>query len=340
MKNLFDYAPKELTQDGFLMWIFENYDDPELRDLSRDLILFLTEDENGKPSVDIFDPEFRRLKAWSQVNRMDVGCDFFFMESDSRSRRYLVIEDKTTSNEHNQLNRYNKTIAKWDSRPGCQGRAIKVYYKTNPIGKEEAERVISAGWRLIPLDRIVDFWQKYLSHPNLIVRFYAEHIIGIGDSSRAISKPEKNDVVAWLSYFEKVVVPAVKEACPAAIIQCNNTRYGYAYLNIYPQGQDRSKMPYLEIRSRDLLGDVFEARILKYGQDINMEGIRRLRECVSKRPTRLFKPNWGEKRIQQMAHTSKKDSRVSAESDESLIKSLILVANEFFEIIADWLKAS
>lgn len=340
MKNLFDYAPKELTQDGFLMWVFENYDEPEIKDLSRDLILFLTEDENGNPLVDIFDPEFRRLKAWDKVNYMDVGCDFFFMESDSRSRRYLVIEDKTTSNEHNQLNRYNKTIAKWDSRPECQGRAIKVYYKTNPIGEEEAKRVVAAGWRLIPLERIVEFWKKYLNHPNVIVRFYAEHVVGIGDSSRAVSKPEKNDIVAWLSYFNKVVMPAVANACPEADIRCSQTRYGYAYLNIYPKRQDKSKMPYLEIRSRDLLGDTFEARILKYGQDISIDGIRRLRECVSKRPARLFKPNWGEKQIQQMARTSKKDSRISAENDESLIQSLILVANEYFGIVADWLKAS
>ena len=26
MKNLFDYATKELSQDAFLRWLFENYD--------------------------------------------------------------------------------------------------------------------------------------------------------------------------------------------------------------------------------------------------------------------------------------------------------------------------
>ncbi|MBP5313539.1 MAG: hypothetical protein J6Y65_01260, partial [Eggerthellaceae bacterium] len=25
-KNIFDYAKKELSQDAFLMWLFENYD--------------------------------------------------------------------------------------------------------------------------------------------------------------------------------------------------------------------------------------------------------------------------------------------------------------------------
>ena len=34
MKNLFNYAKKELTQDAFLMWILDNYnctDDLELK---------------------------------------------------------------------------------------------------------------------------------------------------------------------------------------------------------------------------------------------------------------------------------------------------------------------
>ncbi|MDE6285063.1 MAG: hypothetical protein K2M17_04890, partial [Bacilli bacterium] len=30
MKNLFDFATKELTQDAFLRWLFENHNDIEL----------------------------------------------------------------------------------------------------------------------------------------------------------------------------------------------------------------------------------------------------------------------------------------------------------------------
>lgn len=105
MENLFDYAPKELTQDGFIQWVCANYREPELKKLVKDFILFLTD---GK--VDIDDPEFRFLNTWSQVNHMDLGCDFFYAESDRYSRHYLVIEDKTTSWEHNQLKTYNKVL--------------------------------------------------------------------------------------------------------------------------------------------------------------------------------------------------------------------------------------
>ena len=41
MKNLFDYATKELSQDAFLRWLFENYncEDKDVCDASRELIM-------------------------------------------------------------------------------------------------------------------------------------------------------------------------------------------------------------------------------------------------------------------------------------------------------------
>ena len=38
MKNLFNYATKELSQDAFLMWLFENYDDSELGEIANALL--------------------------------------------------------------------------------------------------------------------------------------------------------------------------------------------------------------------------------------------------------------------------------------------------------------
>lgn len=180
MENLFDYAPKELTQDGFIRWVCANYREPELKELVKDFILFLTD---GK--VDIDDPEFRFLNTWSQVNHMDLGCDFFYAESDRYSRHYLVVEDKTTSWEHNQLKTYNKVLQRWDA-PHKRERAIKVFYKTSPSDEEEIARVRDAGWRMFQLPKIVDFWGKYKSHPNLIVSSYAEYILKIGKSSETI----------------------------------------------------------------------------------------------------------------------------------------------------------
>lgn len=31
MKNIFDFATRELSQDAFLRWLLENYDDADLK---------------------------------------------------------------------------------------------------------------------------------------------------------------------------------------------------------------------------------------------------------------------------------------------------------------------
>ena len=38
MKNLFDFATRELSQDAFLRWLLENYNDHELKDAAGDLL--------------------------------------------------------------------------------------------------------------------------------------------------------------------------------------------------------------------------------------------------------------------------------------------------------------
>ena len=51
MKNLFDYATKELSQDAFLMWLFANYDDPKIGILANDILgTFCDFEEIGRAS--------------------------------------------------------------------------------------------------------------------------------------------------------------------------------------------------------------------------------------------------------------------------------------------------
>lgn len=44
MKNLFDFATKELSQDAFLRWLFENYEceNEKVREIAYGLINYLT----------------------------------------------------------------------------------------------------------------------------------------------------------------------------------------------------------------------------------------------------------------------------------------------------------
>lgn len=44
-KNLFDFATKELSQDAFLRWFFENYENPELGPIVVAFINYFSKDQ-------------------------------------------------------------------------------------------------------------------------------------------------------------------------------------------------------------------------------------------------------------------------------------------------------
>ena len=65
MKNLFDYATKELSQDAFLRWLFENYEDPILGEAANDIIgKFCNFRENEK---------LQALETKTQWNKIDIS---------------------------------------------------------------------------------------------------------------------------------------------------------------------------------------------------------------------------------------------------------------------------
>lgn len=336
IKNLFNYAPKELSQDAFIMWVFDNYDCEELKDVAYDFICFLTKGKDGKPIVDIRSDGFKKLKVWSQVSHMDVGCDFYFGNEEDYATKYLVIEDKVGSSEHdNQLTKYSATIKKWDVKAKKEDRAIKVYYKTFPLSEWEKKRVEEAGWKVKPFDEIIDFWKKYQNHPNQIISFYARHISGIGESAKTTLKPSTNDLVAWKSFFDKTVIPTLKERGLDVDFVCDQTRYGYVYLNIYPKGSNHDETPYLEIRSRDNLEREYLARVLKYGKNIDSDSFDLLRQAIADNQSKVFKANWGKKRVQQAGRTNS-DKRLSCENEDALVESILLSTKEYLQIISDW----
>ena len=103
MKNLFDYATKELSQDAFLRWLFENYDceNKKVRNVCEKLFNAFTNNELNFSKIDK-----NSLRTVAQWKNIDVSIWFAIDD-----KKYLiVIEDKTTSEEHKQLENYNKKI--------------------------------------------------------------------------------------------------------------------------------------------------------------------------------------------------------------------------------------
>ena len=316
MTNIFDYATKELSQDGFLLWLYSNWDckEPNLRAVSRDFIKFTT-GISEKESIVL-------VELFKQWNRIDIRVDITTQNEEVS----LFIEDKTTSEEHNQLEKYNDVIKRIDRRP------IKLFYKTHDILNDEADRVSGSGWEIMSFDEIKSFWGKYKENQNLIVSQYAKHVCKVWEDCHNTNKPKDNNVDAWYSYFAKVVIPRLHN-CDAIV---ERARYGYAYLKIKPLGLKKQNMPYLEVRGRDCIEDRFRALILMYDVDFinHPEGVAEIREVVrSREGNHVFICKNGEVRNKQVANTSELTGVVN---DEMFIDELQRSIDEYLQIISFW----
>ena len=75
MKNLFDFATKELSQDAFICWLVSNYDNNEnieLKKLAYEFINFISKKEYDYNNNDI-----KHLNTLQQANNMDVIIDIW-----------------------------------------------------------------------------------------------------------------------------------------------------------------------------------------------------------------------------------------------------------------------
>lgn len=104
MNNLFDYATKELSQDAFLRWLLESYNDEDLKEPVRFLL---------KEFCDLKDDEqINNLETWAQWCSIDISV---WIDTNYR-KIVLFIEDKAFSGEHNQLKTYNLKIDRTQDR--------------------------------------------------------------------------------------------------------------------------------------------------------------------------------------------------------------------------------
>ena len=105
IKNLFDYATKELSQDAFLRWLFENYD-CKIAGVQKVCYKVLSTFMSDK----IDEGEILDLKTYAQDYKIDVTV-FFTLKRTGPDHKYLIaIEDKAFSGEHDQLDDYNKSL--------------------------------------------------------------------------------------------------------------------------------------------------------------------------------------------------------------------------------------
>lgn len=321
MKNIFDFATKELSQDAFLRWFIET----DFEGSGRELLSALT----GVDSNKITD-----IKTWSQSEHIDICVDF---TADSKPH-ILIIEDKVNTGEHsNQLERYMKSVKKWNNATDeYKNRASHfVFYKTRILSKEEKDYIESRKiegesfkWCVFDLMKIRSFFEKYLKSTNLIIQQYAEYVHSLFADSMNLFIPKEHRIIAWKSFFEKTVKPCFDGT--NLDVSVGETFYGYSYLNFRPKNCDKTKTPYLEIRSRDCLNNHMVGRILLYDVEISDEE----RSAMHERTMAFSKLFKAENNSQQIASTNKrKQEPISYKDEKEFIKNVTKMAQEYLEIV-------
>ena len=197
MKNLFDYATKELSQDAFLRWLFENYDceNEKVRQVCRKLFNKFTSDELNFSKIDK-----NSLRTAAQWNKIDVSiwfkCD---------GKEYLiVIEDKTTSEEHLQLKNYNEAIKQHNewlikNNHNPIEKVYKVFYKTAKISNEEEKRIKEAEWEnILDIKEIYNIFKDVEKTGSEVLDYYIEHVKSL---NKLFTNYEETPINEWRKNF-------------------------------------------------------------------------------------------------------------------------------------------
>lgn len=252
MKNLFDYATKELSQDAFLRWLFENYncENESVKKASRKLFDSFTENKFKDKTI----TELTTVAQWKNI---DISIWFKI----DGIEQLIVIEDKTGSGIHDdQLARYEKEITGhndfWRNEGNRKrynieryiekgGNVFKVFYKTNIIDEWEAKHTESLGWKTYDIYSIYNLF-KDIETDNEVLGYYIEYIKKIHSAANRDGKPSEWGLISWHSFFNGYH-PLV---CISEENEINCYQKEYYYIKFFVKGH-KNDLPCFEIRSRD-----------------------------------------------------------------------------------------
>ena len=256
MKNLFDYATKELSQDAFLRWLFENYncENESVKNAFRKLFDSFTNNKFEKK-------EITDLKTVAQWKNIDVSIWFTVDEKE----HLIVIEDKTGSGIHDdQLKRYSEKINnhndfwrneenrkkyKTESYVEDDENIFKVFYKTNIIDQWEKDNAIKNTWKIYDIYSIYELFAN-IDTDSEVLGYYKEYIKKIYSAANRETSPSEWGLISWHSFFNDYQTPE----CVSKKKEINCYQKEYFYIKLFVKGHEND-MPCFEIRSRDLKYD-------------------------------------------------------------------------------------
>lgn len=321
MENLFNYATKELSQDAFLMWLMANYnceEDKQLKDASRKFICKLFEINN----VDINENDILNVEVYPQENKIDI---YAIIDVQDKGKYGVFIEDKTSSFEHNQLVKYNKKVENIKNNDKLD-HVLKIFYKSHLIDNEERKRINDAKWKEFSFDKIYNFFIEYKDANNIILSQYSKYLEKLYLDSNNKEKPNDNNINAWESYFRNVIKLNIDDISDSWIVE--ERRYHYVYMGIRYKGHCNEEIPFLELRSKDLINNKFTIRFLlpKNTKEENVDKfINDINGCL-----KLLKIKKYTKQIAKY-----KEDKIELNT-KNIIEITRKVINEYNEIIKFW----
>ncbi len=302
-----------------MRWLLENHEEPQLKDAARALL---------QAFCDLRDDEkIENLQTQAQWKDMDI---LVTVETNER-KLAAVIEDKIFSAEHDQLEKYNKTI---DAELKEYDEVSKVFYKTSIPDLAERERVEPKGWKIFDIYRIYDILNKFASTENLILSQYVEHLqpLFIAASNTVLPKNSETmfDYLAWHAFFLHTVAPHFKDKYGYWIGRAG--QYPYIVFKLYEK--DKKDLPFLEIRSRDCLNGSFIARILCFDVE-HFTPLEKVAEKIKADRT------WACSLVHRKGAQPKqigKYAQTSVFTSEDFIKNVKICADYFSEVTQYWEK--
>ena len=217
MESLFNFATKELSQDAFLRWLFENYqcENENVRAVAYKLL-----NEFNGLSMKIGDIKKDSLKTFGQYKKIDIVVRFVY----AGKVYFTVIEDKTYSSQHdNQLIRYYETMQKKGTIEYFTSKIPdsvsydkeapqinKVFYKTsvkNDSDLEACKDEKAGGWKPYFIVEIAQLLSEFSDTGSDILDSYLTHIDNLKNLSTEIPAlpMEEWESISFEVFYKKLL---------------------------------------------------------------------------------------------------------------------------------------
>lgn len=355
-ENLFTYATKELSQDAFLMWVLSNYDDEgDVGRAAKKLLAEFCHLDN--------DEEIRNLTVRPQEGKIDISVYF---DTNKREKLGLFIEDKTGSNEHNQLETYNDYIDKKLKETEIT-KAFRIFYKTGIFDDDELRRVKKAEWKIYGMKKeihemkeILNIWEEFENSQNVIIDMYVEHLNAINKivNNKNPEIPDEYQGTSlsrfkWLAFFSNISSKKLSEIYSDKVeFMPTMTSTGGSYpilIMWYKRNKTddlREKIAYLEISGRNFKFSSKDCSDVTFYATVQFPGgYRDIKDSKAASEYRwqiakIIKENIdnGGKNFYQMKNIKRQLGRtkeISVKNTDDLIKKAKVVINAYIDLMEE-----